>query len=79
MSTTDPDGLPKVAKTYSFDLPNPKAAQAYQEANANKMGPMYNVKTQSCVTYVCDVMSAGGLKIPEDPGGKLKYILRGKQ
>ncbi len=42
-----------------IDLPNAAAAQAFQRANLGKDLGLYNKWTNSCVTQVCEVLSAG--------------------
>ena len=75
VSTNMLDRLP-VSKTAVFDLPDAKAAIEFQKSVLDKIGPLYDVKTQSCVTHVMDVLRAGGLDVPESAGAQLKFLLK---
>ncbi|NHZ63492.1 DUF6861 domain-containing protein [Massilia genomosp. 1] len=74
MPSTDVSGIPRPAKTIEFNLPNPKAAQDFQNDGLNKLGPAYNIRKQSCVTYVCRVMEAGGHETPKDARQQYIYL-----
>lgn len=75
VSTNMLDRLP-VSKTAVFDLPDAKAAIEFQKSVLDKIGPLYDVKTQSCVTHVKDVLRSGGLNVPESAGAQLKFLLK---
>jgi RHS repeat-associated protein len=74
MISTDLGGVVSPTKSHTFDLPNAKAAQEFQLQNLNKTGPPYDTKTRSCVTHVGEVLRAGGLDVPTNPGGQFKYL-----
>ncbi|MEK6350155.1 MAG: hypothetical protein V4764_21915 [Burkholderia sp.] len=54
----------------TFDLPDVGAAQRYQRDEARKSRDLnhsdgqYDVKTNSCMTHVTDVLNAGGANVP---------------
>ncbi len=62
--------------SYSFNLPNPRGARDFQRRGLDRWGPDYDVMTQSCVTYVCDVMRAGGEDIPTAPIRQIGWLRR---
>lgn len=74
MISTDLSSVIQPTKSKTFDLPDAKAAQEFQLKDLNKIGPPYDTKTRSCVTHVGEVLRAGGLDVPTNPGGQFKYL-----
>lgn len=70
------DRLPPAAKSAEVELPKADEAVKYLGGVLDKNGPLYDLKTQSCVTHVCDVLRRGGIDVPNEPGAQMKYILR---
>ena len=68
--------LPPAAKLKEVQLPKADEAIRYLGGKLEKEGPLYDLKTQSCVTHVCDVLRSGGVDIPTEPGAQMKYILK---
>ncbi|MEJ8851922.1 RHS repeat-associated core domain-containing protein [Variovorax rhizosphaerae] len=66
--------LPPPAKQTSIELPDATATQKFQRDNVNEFGGTYDTKTRSCVTHVGEVLRAGGVDIPSQPGPQLKYL-----
>jgi len=58
------------------ELPKADEAVKYLGEVLDKNGPLYDLKTQSFVTHVCDVLRHGGIDVPNEPGAQMKYILR---
>ena len=57
-----------------IQLPDAKAAQDLQKSKLDKLGPDYDTKHRSCITHVGDVLRAGGVPVPTEPGGQFKFI-----
>ncbi|MFE7589228.1 RHS repeat-associated core domain-containing protein [Kitasatospora sp. NPDC057512] len=69
-------GGPNGHTTYGFRLPNGPAAWEYLEKNVNTMGKEpYNFLTNSCLTYVCAVLQAGG--VTDIPGTRANWAKEG--
>ncbi|MEM9774924.1 MAG: RHS repeat-associated core domain-containing protein [Chloroflexota bacterium] len=62
----------------TVDLPNANNAQNFQSASVDLGDPKYNVRTNSCITHVCNVLRVGGVEdVPSNAGGRdLIYIFR---
>ncbi|MCC8367009.1 RHS repeat protein [Xenorhabdus sp. PB61.4] len=75
ISTRGIQTLP-VDKIGVFELPNGKAALDFQKSVLEKVGPLYDTKTRSCVTHVMEVLQAGGIDVPGEPGGQFKFLLK---
>ncbi|WP_339921762.1 RHS repeat-associated core domain-containing protein [Photorhabdus caribbeanensis] len=65
-----------VDKIGVFELPNGKAALDFQKSVLEKVGPLYDTKTRSCVTHVMEVLKAGGMDVPNEAGGQFKFLLK---
>lgn len=50
-----------------MELPKADAAVKYLGKVLDKNGPLYDLKTQSFVTHVCDVLRHGGIDDPNEP------------
>ena len=68
--------LPPAAKKAEVPLPKADEAIKYLGGKLEKDGPLYDLKTQSCVTHVCDVLRSGGVDVPTEPGAQMKYLLK---
>ncbi len=68
--------LPPATKTAEITLPKADSSIKYLGGVLEKNGPMYDLKTQSCVTHVCDVLRHGGVDVPPDLGTQIKYLLK---
>lgn len=75
LTMLDPKTDP-LAKSGTVDLPDAKSAQNFQKENLNKIGPAYDTKHRSCVTHVGDVLRAGGVNVPKEPGAQFKFLKR---
>ncbi|WP_321845473.1 RHS repeat-associated core domain-containing protein, partial [Paraburkholderia bannensis] len=69
--STDP-----LVKSKTIELPDAKAAQNFQKENLNRVGLAYDTKHRSCVTHVGDVLRAGGVNVPAEPGAQFKFLKR---
>lgn len=64
-------------KAVEIELPNAKKAMAYQQSMLGKeLGP-YDMKTNSCVDHVAEVLRQGGVEVPKSALGQHKF-LKGK-
>ena len=74
MITDDLGSLVPPSKSATFDLPDGVNAQDFQKSKIDILGEPYDTKTRSCVTHVGDVLRAGGVDVPTQPGAQLKYL-----
>jgi hypothetical protein len=74
MVSNNLSGVVGASKSQVFELPNAANAQKFQEAALNKEGGPYDTKTRSCVTHVGDVLRAGGVNVPPEPGAQFKFL-----
>ena len=74
MVSTDLSGLVRSSKSQVFELPNAANAQQFQESALGKVGDPYDTKSRSCVTHVGEVLRAGGVDIPGDPGQQFRFL-----
>jgi hypothetical protein len=74
MISTDLSGVVPPTKSQTFDMPDAKSAQDFRLKNLNQLGPSYDTKTRSCVTHVGEVLRAGGLDVPTNPGAQFKFL-----
>ena len=74
MISDDLSGVVAPTKSRVVDLPDATAAQDFQKKNLNQIGGAYDTKTRSCVTHVGDVLRAGGVTMPTEPGAQFKHL-----
>jgi hypothetical protein len=74
MISSNLSGVPSPKKSFTFDLPNAFKAQEFQRSVLDKLGDDYDTRTRSCVTHVGDVLRAGGVDIPKEPGAQFKFL-----
>jgi RHS repeat-associated protein len=62
-------------KSVPISIPDADSAMKYQSSMLGKgdLGP-YDLKSNSCVTHVCNVLRAGGIDVPETPRGQYKFL-----
>ena len=58
------------SKSVSIDIPNAISAIDYQKSLIEKDLGAYEVKTNSCVDHISEVLREGGVNIPKSPLGK---------
>lgn len=74
MISDDLSGVVAPTKSRVVDLPDATAAQDFQKKHLNQIGGAYDIKTRSCVTHVGDVLRAGGVAVPTEPGAQFKHL-----
>lgn len=74
MISADLASFGSATRSQVVELPNAIAAQKFQEENVDKLGRPYDIKTRSCVTHVGEVLRAGGVAIPAEPGAQFKFL-----
>ena len=70
--TVSDDMIP--SKSVSIDIPNAISAIDYQKSLIGKDLGAYDVKTNSCVDHISEVLREGGVDIPKSPLGQMKYL-----
>lgn len=67
-------GLPPPTNSVTVLLPNARAAMQRQNSLFGQNTGVYNSRTNSCVTHVCDILSTGGLNAPNSTGRGVRYF-----
>ncbi|MER7759226.1 polymorphic toxin-type HINT domain-containing protein [Streptomyces sp. NPDC097619] len=63
--------------SFTFRLPNAKAARDFQKDVIGTQGAKYDFVTNSCMTHVCDVLRAGG--VTDLPNSGTRTVVWAKQ
>lgn len=64
-----------VSTSIVVNLPNAKNAIKYQDKIFRVPLGIYDYKTNSCLTHVSNVLREGGVDIPDNASGQIKYII----
>lgn len=65
----------QVLKMESVAIPNAAKALQHQRSLKDLLGPTYNAHTNSCVTHILNVLSAGGLECPSTSLSQAKFLM----